>query len=163
MTARTALFFFFLLASPAWATSTFPTAIKTHLGLASEPSQSCGLCHKNNQLGIGTVTTPFGTNMRMRGLKAGDEASLATALDAMAAENVDSDGDGVTDIDELKAGTNPNVVDGPTDGGMGGGTGGGAGGGSELPPIRYGCGANSVPGALGLLGLAFVFALRRRR
>ena len=47
--------------------------------------------------------------MRARGLVAQNLGSLDTALDALAAENTDSDGDGVPDIDELKAGTDPNV------------------------------------------------------
>ena len=43
------------------------------------------------------------------GLAPFDEAALKSALAAMESEKVDSDGDGVTDIAELKAGTDPNV------------------------------------------------------
>jgi hypothetical protein len=156
-----------LLGAPAWATATYPTAIKTHLGLASEPPQSCGVCHRNNVLGAGTVTTPFGTSMRGQGLVSNNEASLNTALDALDAAMTDSDGDGVPDITELRNVTDPNVANTSTDGGTGGGgggTGGGTGGGGEvLPPVRYGCGANAVPGLAGLAGAALVVALRRRR
>jgi uncharacterized protein (TIGR03382 family) len=145
---------FALLAAPAWATSTFPTTIQSHLKLSASPPQSCGLCHKNNQIGTGTVTTPIGASLRARGLVLNDEASLTAALDQLAADKVDSDGDGVGDIDELKARTNPNVAESVADGGMGE---------EQVPPVRYGCGANSVPELLGLLGAALALGLRRRR
>ncbi|MEW5743133.1 MAG: thrombospondin type 3 repeat-containing protein [Myxococcota bacterium] len=155
-----------LLAGPAWATATYPTAIKNHLGLAVEPPQSCGICHRNNVLGAGTVTTPFGTNMRMRGLMPNNEATLRSALDQLDTDMVDSDGDGVTDIAELRAGTDPNVgstSDGGTGGG-GGGTGGGAGGGGDtVAPLRYGCGANVAPGLSLFAALLVGLRLRRRR
>jgi hypothetical protein len=153
-----------LLASPAWATSEFPTAIKSHLGLSATPPESCGLCHRNNVLGAGTVTTPFGTSMRMRGLMPNDNASLTTALNRMDTDRVDSDGDTVTDIAELRAGTSPNVAQSP-DGGAGGGTGEGTGGGGgeTVPDVRFGCGANAVPGGSALAALLMVSRLRRRR
>jgi hypothetical protein len=108
---RRALFFVVpfvaLVALPrqALATPTFPEVIAQHLGLATAPD--CTLCH-NGTPGTGTVTTPFGKAMRSRGVHAYDEDSVVTALDALAAEKTDSDGDGVPDIDELKAGTSPN-------------------------------------------------------
>ena len=45
--------------------------------------------------------------MMSRGLVAQNLASLDTALDALAAEHTDSDGDGVPDIDELRTGSDP--------------------------------------------------------
>jgi len=104
----------------AHASSIYPPEIRNHLSLSYTPD--CSLCHANGQTGFGTVTTPFGTSMRSRGLVAQNIASLDTALDALAAERKDSDGDGVPDIDELKAGTNPNVA-----------------GGGDVPPPSYGC------------------------
>lgn len=116
-----------LLAAPAFATAQFPATIQNKYGLASPPPQSCGLCHTNGITGNGTVNTPIGRALRMRGLVANDEPSLIAALDTLATDMVDSDSDGITDVAELMAGTNPNVADAPTDGGTGGGAGGGGG------------------------------------
>jgi hypothetical protein len=44
-----------------------------------------------------------------RALVAHDEASLKRALDQMQAERVDSNGDGLADIDALRAGKDPNA------------------------------------------------------
>ncbi len=143
-------------ARTAGATPNFPGAIKSHLTLASQPP--CAVCHQNGVTGLGTVTTPFGTSMRARGLQANDTGSLNTALDALSAEGTDSDGDGTGDIAELVAGTDPNTAGGSN--------------GSTLTPV-YGCGGNdlSAPanpsvvagtlGAFGLFGLT-IFARRRR-
>lgn len=173
MTSRLPLFLLVVAAAPAWATATFPTAIKTKLGLAAEPPQSCGVCHRNNQLGSGTVTTPFGASMRAAGLLPNNETSLNSALDTLETNMTDSDMDGVPDVTELRNVTDPNRADAVTDGGLGGGAGGGSGGGAgggtgggtveELPPPRYGCGANAAPGLVGLLGLLSGLTLRRRR
>jgi hypothetical protein len=127
-----------LLLSAVLGTANFPAA----LAAASQgPLPGCEVCHQGPQ-SKGTVTTPFGTAMRQRGLVAYDEASLSAAWAQMA--GVDSDGDGVTDIDELKNGQNPNA----------------SSTGSAVPTPDYGCMA--APGAwtLGLFSLWFV---RRRR
>jgi uncharacterized protein (TIGR03382 family) len=89
----------------ASATPSFPEVVAGHLELSTPPE--CSLCH-NGTPGTGTVTTPFGTSMRSRGARAYDEAAIHTALDALAAEKKDSDSDGTADIDELKAGGDPN-------------------------------------------------------
>ena len=109
---------------------------------------ACTLCHETESGGFGTVTTPFGKSMMARGLVAQNLASLDTALDALAAEHTDSDGDGVPDIGELQAGSDPNV----------------AGGGSVTPP-SYGCfDASGQPGSpLALLPLVLVWMLLRIR
>jgi hypothetical protein len=103
----------------ARATSDFPNAIQSDLNATQAPQ--CLVCHVG-QTGMGTVQTPFGLAMRQRGLEAGDEESLRAALSKMEADKVDSDGDGVLDVDELRVGDNPNV----------------AGGTSGEPP-SYGC------------------------
>ncbi len=146
-----------LTALPAWATDTFPSAIQAKYSLADLPPELCALCHTNGITGTGTVNTPFGRAMRMRGLMPSDEASLSAALDSLATEMVDSDGDGVTDVAELMAGTSPNVPAAPPDGG----TGGGGGTTVVVAPLRFGCGASVVPELL--LLAAFVPLLRSRR
>jgi hypothetical protein len=54
--------------------------------------------------------------------------SDALNLDALASDGTDSDGGRTGDIDELRAGTDPNVAD--DDGGDGGGDGNGGNGGA---------------------------------
>jgi hypothetical protein len=110
----------------AYASPTFPDFIRDDLGLAESPP--CTDCHIDPNGGYGTATTPFATYLRSRGLRATDTASLRTALAAAAAERHDSNGDGVPDIDELKANRDPN---------------GGSSG--NRPPPKYGCGAHIAP------------------
>lgn len=131
-----------LLAPAAWATDQYPGVLQDRLSLPSLPR--CKVCHANGVTGRGTVTTPFGASLRARGLVADDVASLEAALDALRAEAVDSDGDGVSDVEELLAGTDPNVdATRPT-----------------VAPLRYGCGASTVPE---LLALGLLAPLLRRR
>lgn len=138
-----------LLPRVASATPTFPEDIKSHLAAASAPA--CSVCHAGEQK-RGTVTTPFGTAMRSRGLVAYDTNSLNTALDALGGEKRDSDNDGISDVDELKAGTNPNAA---------------GQGGDDVPVPDYGCNvgrparANAAFEGL-LIGLAAILFVRRR-
>jgi MYXO-CTERM domain-containing protein len=138
-----------LVAGPAAASSSYPAEIKAHLNLSYTPP--CSLCHANGVTGYGTVTTPFGKSMRARGLVCCNIGSLDTALDALAAEMTDSDGDGIPDITELKNGTDPNTA-----------------GGAPVTQPTYGCfnvtGQGPTAGATAalLLALAGARLLRRR-
>jgi hypothetical protein len=137
-------------ARPAHASPTFPDFIREDLGLADSPP--CTDCHVDPNGGYGTATTPFAIYMRSRGLVARDTDSLRTALAAAQAERYDTNGDGVIDIDELKANRDPN---------------GGAG--ALRPPPRYGCGARIAPSSRGegaellVLAAAWLVLQRSRR
>jgi len=131
------------LTSPvaASATGNFPKAIARDLQLSSPPH--CTICHATSHGGAGTVVKPFGKYLVSRGLKALDEDSLAGALAAAAAERHDTDGDGITDIDALKQGLDPN---------------GSLANGLEAP--SYGCSSTGASGATSTLLLVLVVALR---
>lgn len=157
---KRSILFVGLLALPAFASENYTIEIQNKYDI-DYPPQSCSLCHTGGITGAGTVNTPFGTALRMRGLVSGNVNALNTALDTLETDGVDSDGDGVTDIDELKNGTDPNRRDAtPTDGGTGG-TGGGGGATEEVPPVQFGVGCTAAPGLV-LGALALLLARRRR-
>lgn len=134
--------------SSAHATPAFPGVVQSHLGLSAAPD--CTLCHVGTP-SAGTVTTPFGATLRSRGARAYDEDALKTALDALAAEKKDSDGDGQDDITELREGADPNAT------------------GTESVTPEYGCQAAPSPrddfalAAAILVTLGLCVALTRRR
>lgn len=143
-----------LAGGAARATQGFPDEIHAHLALSYTPA--CTICHQTPAGGNGTATQPFAVSMKARGLVPNDNGSLDTALDALAAEKRDSDGDGVPDIDELKAGTDPNAA---------GGGEGGASAPAEVP--EYGCAAAPMRArgtGAGWLAAAMIalFVMRRR-
>jgi hypothetical protein len=156
-----------LMPRVASATPNFPPAIQSDLSLAAAPD--CGICHTDGDTGgKGTATTPFAQNMRLRGLVEFDTGSLTNALTEMQSQHVDSTGDCLDDIDELKAGRNPNLPD-PTCGDSG------TAPVPETPPAgpvpTYGCfGSISPRGApesgsesLGVLAVLFLVRRRTRR
>jgi hypothetical protein len=97
-----------LISTPAFASATFPPTIQADLGLASPPP--CTLCHRNDLGGAGTVVSPFGrTLVNHFGLTSTNTDGLKGALAGDDAQHLDSDGDGVPDIDELRAGSDPNL------------------------------------------------------
>jgi MYXO-CTERM domain-containing protein len=144
----------------AHATQRFPSDIYYYLYPMVVPPEKhyyppCSLCHVRGSTGPGTAQTPFALSAKARGLKAGDDTSLDNALSAMNREDVDSDGDGVPDIQELLVDTDPNT---PADVSLTGqaGPNSGCGGGHKSSSSSSG---KAPAAAFGLLLLA---ALRRR-
>lgn len=150
-----------LLPASAEATQKFPSAIYYHLYADTIKTAKvnpylppCSLCHTRGSTGPGTAQTPFALSAKARGLVASDTNLLNIALDAMLRDEVDSDGDGVPDIQELYDGTDPNT---PADVSFA----------SESGP-NSGCGGNTKqrsPRAAGvpILGLLLLPVLRRLR
>jgi hypothetical protein len=110
------------------AHSTFPTLIQNDLNMPCTPA--CTICHKDTLGGFGTVTMAFGKSAQLAGLNF-TEDSLVPALNKMQAADTDSDGDGIGDIVELRAGQDPNgSVDLCSQAAL---------------AARYGCGAHIAP------------------
>lgn len=141
-----------LLAPVAWASSLYPTDLVALLDMPCPPP--CTVCHTSLGGGAGTVTAELGIALMDRGLTGGSaSASLETAVAALVADGVDSDGDGTPDADALAAGQDPNPdgVDFCA---------------SDVLTPRYGCGASTRPGAAleGLVvGVAAAAVWLRRR
>jgi hypothetical protein len=132
-----------LAGARAHATPTFPEVVNTKLALTT--AVSCTLCHTDPGGGAGNVTQPIGVSLFARGMVPYDEASLQTAVDKLTTDAVDSDTDGATDIDELKAGTDPNAAS--TD---------------DSEPISYGFGCAQT-GTTTSFALALLLLLQHRR
>lgn len=152
------------VARPALASSDYPPALKAALDTEfpnfSHCVPLCTACHNTTQGGPGNINV-FGATLESSniGLIPGDASRVAVAIHnlAMASPPPDSDGDGVSDVDELNAGDSPSIA-GP------------AGQGQFCPDIKYGCGAHIaskpavdrlslIPAALVMLGM---IGLRRR-
>lgn len=98
--------------APALASTTFPEALRKKLDLAeiAGPAPGCRLCHQTDAGGLKTSTKPLSRSLQAAGLAGANVPSLLAALEALEADGTDSDGDGVSDIAELKVGTDPNVA-----------------------------------------------------
>ena len=90
------------LAEPAWATMANLTSFKQAYPTVSPVS--CKMCHQG---AIGKKGDLNAYGQALQKSKAPADAKKLTADDFRAVEKADSDGDGVSNVDELKAGTNP--------------------------------------------------------
>ncbi len=165
--------------SGANASPTFPGELQDVLDLPCAPA--CTICHKDLNGGLGTLATEFGRNMSLAGLLPTRPSTVAGATQQLedpigtgfvdqdglplcinppegatvtADNKCDGDGDGVGDIDELRAAMSPGTAD-DTD---------------VCAGPAYGCGARIEPrsdldgGAafFALLAALGLFARRRR-
>lgn len=94
--------------SAAHASPIFPATMMDELDLDHVPE--CILCHTSAVGGFGTAQKPFAIYLLSRGLRAADSDSLSNSLLAAEGEQSDVDDDGVTDLDELRDGEDPNSV-----------------------------------------------------
>lgn len=90
----------------AAASLSFPSAVQEYCDLPELPD--CTLCHTVSPGKENTATNPFADMVSAYGVVGGDLGSLERALVAADGYEVDYDGDGVQDLDELRRGTNPN-------------------------------------------------------
>jgi len=133
-------------AASARALPEFPQELQDATDAPCSPH--CNICHRDDYAGGGTVDQPFAISMERIG---GLGHDVARAVERLRQNDVDSDGDGTSDIEEISRGDDPNTA---YDAGICG------------PMV--GCAAVS-PSATGTqttwcVGLAILwYALRRRR
>ncbi|MCI0673831.1 MAG: thrombospondin type 3 repeat-containing protein [Myxococcaceae bacterium] len=163
-----------LVSTSALASPEYANVIQEKTGSSINSGQICIVCHDTTLGGNGTVNRAFGRELVKRGLTGESNVDgLGELLDELRDQNVDTDGDGTPDFDELSLGRNPNKP-GPNDcfpgitvcseGGSPDDTDGGVR--LQLPPVTFGCSAGAGGGALvGLVlsGATLVVARRRRR
>jgi len=144
------------LALHANAEGTFPGGIQEAASIPCTPT--CLLCHTDIPGTLANLKQPFGLTVFANGVRPGHPESLHTVVANLREKMTDSDNDGKIDVDELAAGTNPNLSD-PN---------------AELCGPEYGCGAHiaappppaRAPVLWWLAGISTLMALinvRRRR
>lgn len=87
-----------------WALPRFPGEVANELQTNAVPG--CKICHLEAKVAGFTAVTPFALSLKARGFEG--EATLSAALAQSEADGVDTDGDGTSDVAELRAGTDPN-------------------------------------------------------
>jgi len=136
-----------LIAVALLGTPNFPAAMQQDLDLGAPPR--CTVCHATDAGGSGTVVQRFGVYLVSRGLQPFDEGSLRNALLAAAGEHHSSNSNGLTDIDALEAGLDPN------------GNESAAPGVTDLTP-EHGCSSTGAANLLPIVALAAWLFVRSR-
>ena len=136
-----------VLAPAAHAREEFPGLIARELNAPKDPP--CSICHLGGKISGATVFTPFAWTMRAHGLS-GSASSVQSAIKGVMTDEVDSDGDGVPDWQEIVNGTDPNAPGTATD----------------IQDPQLGCevgGGTTRRGALTSSAVLLVWIIRRRR
>jgi hypothetical protein len=147
-----------LVATSAGASESYPNAIERALDTPCPPD--CTTCHTTRSGGSLTANTPVGISARRAGLECCDRAQLLDVLGTLETNMTDSDSDGTPDVDELRAGTDPNALEGKLE--------------CYVPPAEDACaasprsarrngGTGAVATALALLACVTARARRRGR
>lgn len=146
-----------LVAPSARASVSYPAELLKHWELQALPGPApyCTLCHTTDSGGTGTATKPFGRALLAAGALGNNVPSFDAALDALEAAGSDSDRDGVSDLDELRAGTPPNEGE-PLPGSEPDPL-------ADVPPPRTGCSIQPSPaGSASALVTALLLLASRR-
>jgi len=98
------------VATPTPASQSYPMTMEQALDMSCPPD--CTLCHTRPSGGTLTANTPVGISARRAGLECCDTSGLLDVIAALETNRTDSDADGVPDTEELRAGTNPNALEG---------------------------------------------------
>jgi hypothetical protein len=148
-----------LLTRYAGASLEFPAEVKKFYGVETLPATppSCTLCHRSNDGGADTVVRPFGLTLIRLGAVKNSIPSLDSALSQVEQNATDSDADGVSDVAELRMGSDPNVGTGETADPL-----------ADVPFPETGCSlaarhTSASAEALALLCAALLRCARRRR
>lgn len=103
-------------ALPAQASPNYPDIIDMQLGTNCASPTRCLICHISAAGGEGTAKKPFAVTLQSYGLTKGKSGRQLTMALMGLPDDVDSDGDGTTDKEELLACMNPSgaeISEGP--------------------------------------------------
>lgn len=141
-----------LMAGASFGKNDYGDRMADHLGIAAAPKEWCSLCH----IVPGEINRPFGFAALDAGV-AMRATPIETVLDRIDMRLIDSDGDDVADVAELRLLRDPNRREPPPTADRV------VFQRSPSPRMLYGCGSDMISELVGGLVIFVVFTLRRRR